>query len=693
MKVLKRVKFLEQISLTAILLLASACGSDKSSSPADTSTGGDSNATGGSSSGTGGLLAGSGGRNPGTGGGFGSSTGGIQSGGGGTNAAGSGGAETGSGGVSTGTGGETDSDTGGTGATGDGTDPGTATGTGIPEGANTSPAESEEEVALDSTPGRWRTAVNTVTQRFGFVSPSGEQSVLRGISMTGLETGTRGTAAGAGFWMYNSGGGANEATQAPQVLANVVDVLSNEWQSDIIRLPICGSAWTQDYLVKDWGEQPIAGYKAWVDRAVQEARSHGKIVILDLHLWAIAKASKGSDVDRGTFEQGGQTYAYEDWEDGCSGDNNVDGVSSCAPEDWYTTDRTRWECAIANADGVTLHNAHKNREHIRDMWVDIAERYKDDSAVWFELFNEPYTRLADSSGYPAVGANEEEPAYPWDLWTEVMDLWIDGIREQATADNIIIVNGLDWGYSFGPDYGPIANPDVYLPWKAEHANIAYGFHPYQHGTCCGNVGGSNDESISDPYQAGYCAYYADGTPWSTPSGSPLPGGASCIKNGYAATQNKKMPPCHWVDEAFNPVTGGTGYCAGDRLSCTGLDEATCKSLDWGAFEAGGWSRYVLPMAKYGPLIATEFGSFDCSSPFVTTFLRYTEEFDISWTAWALWPQNSGGPGGLGACGYPSVMAPVDSGDFRTCLDRSQCVQTIQPLPWAGQAVYDALTNR
>jgi hypothetical protein len=99
------------------------------------------------------------------------------------------------------------------------------------------------------------------------------------------------------------------------------------------------------------------------------------------------------------------------------------------------------------------------------------------------------------------------------------------------------------------------------------------------------------------------------------------------------------------------------------------------------------------MAKYGPLIATEFGSFDCSSGYVKTLLQYMEKFGISYTAWALWPQNSGGPPGLGSCGYPAVMAPAaDPGDFRQCFDAAGCKSMMKPLPHAGAAVFQDLQS-
>jgi hypothetical protein len=110
-------------------------------------------------------------------------------------------------------------------------------------------------------------------------------------------------------------------------------------------------------------------------------------------------------------------------------------------------------------------------------------------------------------------------------------------------------------------------------------------------------------------------------------------------------------------------------------------------------EAGGWSLYALPMAKYGPLFATEYGSFDCSSPFVARLLDYADQLSISYTAWALWPQNSGGPAGLGSCGYPAVITPAaDPGDFRACLNAGACSSLMQPMPWAGKATYDDLMS-
>merc|ERR1719473_1555788 len=101
------------------------------------------------------------------------------------------------------------------------------------------------------------------------------------------------------------------------------------------------------------------------------------------------------------------------------------------------------------------------------------------------------------------------------------------------------------------------------------------------------------------------------------------------------------------------------------------------------------------MAKYGPLVATEFGSFDCSSPFNKYLLEWMRRFDVSYTSWALWPQNSGGPG-AGACGYPSTMVPgVGASDgfgkgTKNCQTPEGCIELMAPLPWAATLVYDDL---
>jgi len=269
---------------------------------------------------------------------------------------------------------------------------------------------------------------------------------------------------------------------------------------------------------------------------------------------------------------------------------------------------------------------------------------------------------------------------------------------------MIVVSALDWSYDFlgaggSSTGGPIARPQQLLPWYYSGvANVAYAMHPYQHGACCGQIGSSSDMSMNDPYQAGYCMYPA--SPNASMSALPIPasddGSHQCDSTGYTTTQNKKAPPCSWSSIAKNGAT--TGICIGDANTCGGLSQSSCNTIasNWSASTAGGWSTYVLPMQKYGPIIASEFGPFDCSSPFTRSFLSWASLNTVSYTAWALWPQNSGGPGS-GSCGYPSVIqapggALDDSCGFGkcspNCCTQSGCDQLLQPSPWSGTLVYN-----
>ena len=549
---------------------------------------------------------------------------------------------------------------------------------------------------LDST-GKWHTSVDPATGRFAFVDPKGFERVLRGVSMTGMESGTPGDASGGGFWMYDP----KDNGTAPQIIDNVVTALDQTWNPAIIRVPICGSAWNTPYMVHDWSGKDLMSYRDWVDLVVKKERSLGRVVIIDLHLWQIAPLSSAGKGTKRINDQTGQPYT--DRVDGCIGYQKLNKKDTCATADWDQTDTHNWTCTVANAEGITLQNAHYNREKIAKMWSQIAARYKDDSGVFFELFNEPYEQVdvGAAFGTDAIAVNKTFPAedkYDWDMWTTVMNRWLTAVRDEGGADNVVLINGLMWGYAF---HGPIGDPDKYLPWvKKGYKNIAYGFHPYQHGTCCGDVGVDKDLSKDDPYHLTMCRYFKNGTPESpAPLVSYLPSSQPgtpvyCGVVGYEPTRPMGMPPCKWIANAYNPK-GGSGMCVGQPDVCEPLGKDQCDAVDRSSPNAGGWSRYVLPMTKFGPVIATEFGSFDCSSPFVSEFMNYSDAYGISYTAWALWPQNNGVTLNMGSCSYPAINeafpnlnTPYDT-DFKACRNLSDCVKSMgQPMRWAGQVIFE-----
>ena len=567
----------------------------------------------------------------------------------------------------------------------------------VPPPYPTGPIPPGTSPVLVETTGKWHTALDPNTGRFAFVDPKGYARVLRGVSMTGMESGTPGDASGGGFWMYDP----KDNGTAPQIIESVVTALDQTWNPGIIRVPICGSAWATPYMVHDWSDNNIMSYRDWVDLVVKKERSLGRVVIIDLHLWQIAPLSSAANGQKRINDQTGQPY--KDRVDGCIGYQKLNNKDTCATVDWVQTDPKNWTCTVANAEGITLQNAHFNRENIAKMWAQIAARYKDDSGVFLELFNEPYEHVdtGKAFGTAAIAENKvfpDEDKYDWDMWTTVMNRWLTAVRDEGGADNVVLINGLMWGYAF---HGPIANPDLYLPWvKKGYKNIAYGFHPYQHGTCCGEVGVDKDLSKDDPYHQTYCRYFKNGTPsLPAPLVSYLPSSGPndpmiCGQIGYERTRPMGMPPCRWIATAYNP-NGGPGLCVGQPDVCEPLTKEQCDVVDRGSPDAGGWSRYVLPMTKFGPVIATEFGSFDCSSPFVSEFKSYSDTFGVSYTAWALWPQNNGGTLNMGSCSYPAVNEafpnlnkPYDT-DFKACRNLSDCVKAMgQPMRWAGQAVFE-----
>ena len=119
-----------------------------------------------------------------------------------------------------------------------------------------------------------------------------------------------------------------------------------------------------------------------------------------------------------------------------------------------------------------------------------------------------------------------------------MDDTIQMIRTQVKADNMILVTGMDFNYDYFGDGttktgGPIVRHEL-VPWGPAGPravkNVAYSFHPYQHGACCGDItneAGDKDLSITDPYQSAYCMY---GTGARLAASNPAPGRSTLARS-------------------------------------------------------------------------------------------------------------------------------------------------------------------
>lgn len=569
------------------------------------------------------------------------------------------------------------------------------------DGTIGNPVTVSSDPEVGTATGRWHTGLDPSTKRYVFIDPDGKKRVLRGVSLTGHESGTINDASGGGYWMYDPGqsGGDPKA-----IVANVVKALNNTWNPDVVRIPICGTAWQTPYKIHDWSNNQIMDYPDWIDLVVKAVRAAGKVAIIDMHLWQIAPlSSAGMGISR-VNDETGKPYVGPDGKprvDGCVGYQKVQKKHTCSSSDYTNSNPLNWSCTVANAEGITLQNAHYNRKELAKTWAKIAARYKDDSGVFYELYNEPYeqvdTGAAFGSDEIAVGKLfPDEDKYDWPMWHTVMETLIKAVREDAGADNIVLVNGLMWGYTF---HGPIKEPEKYLKFAKTYKNLAYAFHPYQHGTCCGDVGTDTDNSKTDPYYATYCRYFKNGTGTKPASTNlMLPTQTKCATVGYEPTRPMGMPPCKWVANAYNPK-GGTGLCVGQPDVCEPLSQDACNKVDRGSPAAGGWSRYVLPMTQYGPIISTELGTFDCSSPFIAELMDYSDKYDVSYTAWALWPQNNGGTLSMGMCSYPGITEPFPNlnspyeADFKICKDLSSCETAMKkPMRWAGQYIFDNIAK-
>lgn len=60
-----------------------------------------------------------------------------------------------------------------------------------------------------------------------------------------------------------------------------------------------------------------------------------------------------------------------------------------------------------------------------------------------------------------------------------------------------------------------------------------------------------------------------------------------------------------------------------------------------------WQREFGFAAANYPLVATEFGTFNCTATYVANFIAYAQGLGMGWTAWAWYP---------GGCGFPSLIA-------------------------------------
>jgi len=170
-----------------------------------------------------------------------------------------------------------------------------------------------------------------------FVDAGGNTVQLRGVNVSGLEFVAVGGWSASNPW----GGQAGSATPNWAAIAS--------WGSNVVRLPLNEASWLGYQCAKSpsalgtlSNPDPGGNYQATVIKSVTDAEAAGLYVILDLH-WSAPNSS---------------------------------GTPLCP----------------------VTQNAMASADHALDFWTSVANTFKTNTGVIFELFNEPFVFAADTTG-------------------------------------------------------------------------------------------------------------------------------------------------------------------------------------------------------------------------------------------------------------------------------------------------------
>lgn len=206
------------------------------------------------------------------------------------------------------------------------------------------------------------------------------------------------------------------------------DEMIYEWHANIIRLPF-NQAWALKR--DDYDPEP---YLYALDFAIGRAAARGAYTLLDLHWLDASKAC-------GTLADGSANFV------------------PCLP----------------NNGSV-------------EVWRQLARRYRDESAVLFDIFNEPHDPLPDD----ATATAKHVTMATWHPWAKKL---LDAIRTQNPTA-LIFVPGVDWAFDLRGH--PIKNVDgvVYsthvYPGKSRKWDAAFGYLHAEIPVFTGEWGGTAD---------------------------------------------------------------------------------------------------------------------------------------------------------------------------------------------------------
>jgi hypothetical protein len=195
-------------------------------------------------------------------------------------------------------------------------------------------------------------------------------------------------------------------------IRKTVRVAIEEWHANLIRLPLTQDRWFGKAPEQEDGG---AGYRDLVKQLVDFCSAHTTYIILDLH-WSNA-GEWGKNI----------------------GQHNLPDKNSVA------------------------------------FWKDVAQHFKDNPAVLFDLYNEPAHITWDQwlRGGPLT-ETDEKTGKTVKYEAVGMQALVDAIRSTG-AKNVIVAGGINWAYELG---GILQDRQLADP---SGNGIVYAIHPYPHG--------------------------------------------------------------------------------------------------------------------------------------------------------------------------------------------------------------------
>ncbi len=211
-----------------------------------------------------------------------------------------------------------------------------------------------------------------------------------------------------------------------RITAGEIEYIVNEWRANVIRLPF-NQAWALQRPGYDAGP-----YLDALDFVIQTAARAGAYTLLDLQ-WLDAVTPRGT----------------------------------------LTNGRMNYVPPLPDTGSIAL-------------WRQLAERYRDEPSVLYDIFNEPHDVLEDDAA-PLLGIDANGRTFPlpsrrvtmaeWQPWATHL---INAVRERNPGA-LIFVSGVDWGYDLRgfpltDDTGVVYATHVYsskgTDWDAAFGDLA-----------------------------------------------------------------------------------------------------------------------------------------------------------------------------------------------------------------------------